>query len=287
MRRLVPFLVLIAACSKDEETDGGDTNEQEIVWEEATGDLACYTPGAAWLTQTVDDSKQLVVAGDVFVADFQLDDAVPEAKVDVWFADDVTGTADSTGTTGEDGHVTLDVKTCTPISYKTAKDPLLDETVDTYEAHQVVLPDEPVTTTFNSVSTTTYSIIPSLLGISPIPGLGIIAGTAFDCAEMPIENARVTVVDANGAEPPDLIVKYFVDDFPNRDQPDTSPDGLWVAINVPAGEWTVQLQTQRAGAVVLSGSTVVQSYPDSINISNIYTGYPDGVKYPATCLVAE
>jgi hypothetical protein len=285
MYRILPLVVLLAACTKDEET--GDTDPAEIVWEDATGNLTCYAPGTAFLTQNVDTAKQVVVAGTATVLDFQSDEPVEEAAVQVWYSDDVTTTVDDEGESIADGTVSLDLQVCKAIAYKTAKDPALGETVDTYEAHQIVEPAEPVEVEFNSVSTVTYNIIPSLLGISPTPGLGIIAGTAFDCDDQPIENARVEVRDASGNVIDGVIVKYFVDDFPNRDQPDTSPDGLWVAIDVPPGEVTVVLQTQQGGEVVIAGQTVVQSYPDSINISNIYTGYGDGVKYPASCLVAE
>lgn len=285
MNRILPLVVLLAACTKDE-GETGDT-DPEIVWEDATGNLTCYAPGSAFLTQNVDTAKQVVVAGTATVLDFQSDEPVEEAMVQVWYSDDVTTTVDDEGESVADGTVSLDLQVCKAIAYKTAKDPALGETVDTYEAHQIVEPAEPVEVEFNSVSTVTYNIIPSLLGISPTPGLGIIAGTAFDCDDEPIENARVEVRDASGNAIDGVIVKYFVDDFPNRDQPDTSPDGLWVAIDVPPGEVTVVLQTQQGGEVVIAGQTVVQSYADSINISNIYTGYGDGVKYPASCLVAE
>jgi hypothetical protein len=286
MNRILPFVVLLAACTKDE-GETGDTDPAEIVWEDATGNLTCYAPGSAFLTQNVDTAKQVVASGTATVLDFQSDEPVEEAAVQVWYSDDVTTTVDDEGESAADGTVSLDLQVCKAIAYKTAKDPALGETVDTYEAHQIVEPAEPVEVEFNSVSTVTYNIIPSLLGISPTPGLGIIAGTAFDCDDEPIENARVEVRDASGNAIDGVIVKYFVDDFPNRDQPDTSPDGLWVAIDVPPGEVTVVLQTQQGGEVVIAGQTVVQSYPDSINISNIYTGYGDGVKYPASCLVAE
>ncbi len=69
-----------------------------------------------------------------------------------------------------------------------------------------------------------------------------------------------------------------------RDQPHTSEDGLWVTMNVPEGDWTIQLWGLIDGAEVLLGATQLTTYADSINISNIYTGYGDGVYYPASCL---
>ncbi len=69
-----------------------------------------------------------------------------------------------------------------------------------------------------------------------------------------------------------------------RDQPHTSEDGLWVAMNVPEGGWTVQLYGLVDGETVLLGATKMVTFAASINISNIYTGYGEGVYYPAGCL---
>jgi hypothetical protein len=118
----------------------------------------------------------------------------------------------------------------------------------------------------------------------------VIAGTAFDCNELPIDNAQVVVKDAAGNIPESLVVKYFVEKFPDRDQLNTSPDGLWTAINVPEGDWTVEMYVFDDSAPdkhKLIGSTVLTVYADSINVSNIFTGFSNGVKYPADCLVLE
>ena len=93
----------------------------------------------------------------------------------------------------------------------------------------------------DSVSRVTYQLIPSLLGVSVDEDKGVIAGTAFDCNGEEIEGAQVIVKDANGDIPDDLVVNYFRDSFPNRDQLWTSADGLWVAANVPEGELTIEL----------------------------------------------
>jgi hypothetical protein len=293
------FLPLLAACNKggdpnDSDTDAATDTNTELtfadfinVTDEATGDFSCHPGGEPWLTQTPDPALQTVVPTSIIVNDFQSDEPVPDATTTVWFADDVTGTPDAVGVTDVGGIVSLDLKRCVGLSYKTGTDPDLEQTKDTYEAHQMIPADLSGNQDFNSVSDTTYKIIPSLLGISPDLDKGIIAGTAFDCNEDPIENAQVIVVDDDGNIPQKLIVKYFVDSFPNRDQPDTSPDGLWVAINVPEGTWNVQMWTVRDGTLVLSGQTRVQSYADSINIGNAYSGFGDGVKYPDSCLLSE
>ena len=285
-------LIGICACAKpDTDTDTNDTDvEGPPVFEdfintttEATGESSCFT--GTWLTQSVDPTKVGTAAATGRVLDFQKDTPVPDATLTVWYADSVAGTADATGTTVTDGTVSLTLPTCQAFTYETATNPDLEQTVDTFEAHQIFGPDEP-DRIFNSVSDSTYKIIPSLLGVSVDPDKGVIAGTAFDCIDANIEHAQVVVKDGAGNIPESLIVKYFVDKFPNRDQPDTSPDGLWTAINVPEGDWTVEMYVYRAatGEHEMIGSTVLTVYPNSINISNIYTGYSDGVKYPAECL---
>lgn len=299
MRR-APFLLCLlaplAACKGEETGDSDDpidTDEQTgplvfedfvNVTEEAVGDFTCHPGGEPWMSQTVATDLQVVTSVPLAVLDFESESPVPDASVTLWYGDDVEATPDTTGVSDNNGLISLDLPTCTAISYKTGTDPELNATRDTYEAHQIVPANPTEAVGFNSVSNATYQIIPGILGVSPTPGLGIIAGTAFDCAGGDAEKAQVVVRGADGSIPQSLIVKYFVDRFPNRDQPHTSPDGLWVAVNVPPGEWTVEMWAMRGGTLTLTGATIVQSYADSINISNIHAGYGDGVKYPPECL---
>jgi len=78
-----------------------------------------------------------------------------------------------------------------------------------------------------------------------------------------------------------------VDSFPTRDQPVISEDGLWLAANVPAGHWEVQLWGLIDGVETHLGSTALVTIADSINIANIYSGYGDGVRLPDSCLTTE
>lgn len=291
MRELT-WCVIVAAmvgCSgtKDGETGPTGTSDPMAAFINVTdalsGDASCYAPGDAWLTQTVDPSKQTTASMSGDVEDFEDGCCLEDIDVDVWTSDDVTGTPDQSATSGGEGTVTLDLPVCTPIAYRTSTDPSLDQTKDTYEAHQVLGPSD-AATAYNSVSTTTYDVVAAVLGVSLESDRSIIAGTAYGCDGEPLENAQVVVVDGSGNIPDGLVVHYMIDEFPSRDQPDTSEDGLWLALNVPAGEWHVQLWGNQGGELVQIGETVLQSYADSINISNIYTGYGDGVKYPDECL---
>jgi hypothetical protein len=245
--------------------------------------------GCAWLEQDVDLAFQNEVSMDGQILDFETDDLVPDATLEVWLGDQVVGPADIEMVSDASGNVSGTLTTCLPLAIRVGTDPLLEETKPTYESHSVY--DYNTTGSlsgqeFNSVSDVTYRIIPSLLGVSPDPENGIAAGTVYDMSGEKIEGAQVIVKDiSTGAIADGVVVKYFVDDFPNRNQPYTSADGLWVAINIPVGSWLVEMWVSDfAGGHVLMGGTVMDVIADSINISSIFTGFGSGVKYPDSCL---
>ena len=138
-----------------------------------------------------------------------------------------------------------------------------------------------------------YQLIPTIVGVTIDPALAVIAGTAYDVVRDAaissaidtgkIEGAQVIVYDENGEIPDTLSVNYFTDEFPDRDQKWTSADGLWVAANVPAGNLRIEMWGQVNGELTLLGATSLFSEADSINISNVFAGYGDGVKYPYAC----
>lgn len=291
--RTLPILALLAACAggdgntdADGATDAVDSDDIYAgfidITEESLGDFTGFDPTADWLVDTPNAAAQVDETLTLVIEDFETDDPVANANVDIWLSDVVTGLPDSTFGGDSSGNVAITVPVCTTLSYKVWTDPLLGETKETYEAHQIYGPGD--TEPLNSVSSTTYVVIPSILGVNVDPAKGIIAGAAYDVNGDPIEGAQVLVRDSNGDIQTDVIVKYFIDDFPNRDQPYTSPDGLWVAINAPAGALTVELYGIVEGELVQLGGTELSSYADTINVSNIYTGYADGRKYPAVCL---
>ncbi len=267
---------------------GGAFEDFVFVTDAPSGDFTGFESGydgaGAWLTNpTPSSTDEISLSGTV--EDFESGDSVSDATLEIWHSDSVSGAPDSFAVSGGDGAVSgLTVPNCTPVTYKVTTDEQLGETKPTIEAHAVYQGAGSDSDTFNSVSTTTYQIIPSLLGVSPDPDKGIISGTAYDINEDKIEGAQVVVKNAAGDIPGSLVVKYFVDDFPNRNQQYTSPDGLWVAVNVPPGDWTVEMYvSDGAGGHLLMGATELTVIADSINISNIYTGYGDGVKLPDSC----
>lgn len=298
MRIALPLaLGVLVACNgpgTDTDTDNG-TDDGPKVFEDfinttvaPQGDFSCYTPGDPWIEQQVDPARVVVGPVSGHVLDFQSDDPVEEATVQVWLGNQVTGTPDSSTTSDQDGAVTVEAQACAPFAYKAFTNPDLEATVDTYQSHTILDADQGTGVEFLSVSVTTYRLIPSILGLSVQAGHAVIAGRAYDCNREPVEGAQVIVRDREtGDVQQDQVVRYFVDDFPNRDQPHTSADGLWNAIDVATGSYVVEMWIYDGDEHVLIGATEIDIVPDSINISNTYVGFGDGIRYPQSCLVTE
>jgi hypothetical protein len=289
---LLPLALLGACAGSSTDDDTGQDPDRDKVFEDfinttvtPRGDFSCHTPGEPWLVQSVDAAKVATVAGGGIVLDFQSDDPVSEALVQVWYGNEPVGVPSASATSNQDGRVALDLQVCKPQAYKVFTNPDLEATVDTYQSHQILDPAGAASAEFLSVSVTTYRLIPSILGLSVRSGHAVIAGRAYDCNRQPVEGAQVIVKDrATGAVQQDQIVRYFIEEFPNRDQPQTSADGLWNAIDVATGSYTVEMWVYQGGQHVLIGATELDIVPDSINIANTYVGYGDGVRYPASCL---
>jgi hypothetical protein len=292
----------------DDTDDGGggeDRVENEVALdvELDAARFTCFTPAAdaasaTWITQSVDPAKVVSMSIAGVVNDF--DDEEPPDYVEyiearLWYDDVSDGPPDVAELADESGAVELTAPSCQPLSYLTYPDPALDKARPTYKAHQVYgYSLGTFDAEFISVSNDTYNVIPAILGVPIKDGTSIIAGTAFDCSREPdtlsevdagkIEGAQVVVRNLDGSKPDGVAVRYFVENFPDRDQTSTSADGLWAAVNVPPGEIRVEMWGKVGGADVLLGVTEFTSYPNSINIANIFAGY-DSVKYPDDCLV--
>ncbi|MGC6508364.1 MAG: hypothetical protein ACON4U_08090 [Myxococcota bacterium] len=299
MTRLFGMSLLLCACGGDKgsDTDTNDTNsstddrfsEFVYVTEAPTGELSCFTGGAeanSWIEDTVsaDAIQDATLSGEVI--DFETDDPVEEASVDIFFSNSMSGSADISAESDSAGSFSVSgFKTCTAYAYRTYTDPALGDTKVTIQANRIEGNSTDISSSFNSVSAATYAVIPSLLGVSPDVDKGVVAGTAYDCNGDAYSGAQVVVRDADGNIPESLVVKYFVDDFPNRNQEWTSDDGLFVAINVPEGDWVIETWvSDEAGGHILMGEAPVQVYADSINLSNVYVGYNTALSFPDSCL---
>ena len=300
------LLISLLACGdKDATTDDSSAGvdlfgeyinvSDEPTTESGVALTDCHSSGADWLDQSPEASCAVEHSFEGTVEDFETGKGVADASLELYFGDRyVDGGADYETVSNSDGDVTGTLMSCTPTTYRVYTDPDLAETKITIQSHEVWGYEEDLAhgADFNSVSSTTYNIIPGLLGITVQPGQGIVAGTAYGCGGDgdPIEGAQVIVRDAEtGDYLEDYVVKYFVDEFPNREQPNTSEDGLWVAVNVPPGRVTVEMWTWDGSDHVLQGETSMDIVPDSINIANIFTGSGGdngGVVYPESCLSA-
>lgn len=310
---LLAALVLAACSGDDKDTDATDDTddttpvedaENELsLTEEATGDWSCFTPAASYdeavfLSQTIDPAKVTTMSIDGQVLDFEEDEPRTNVDVRLWFDDVSTGQPDAAQQADGDGKVDLEAPSCQALSYLAYPDPLLDEARPTYKAHQVYGFQEggAFEAEYISVSTNTFLVVPAIVGITPDPTKSTIAGTAFDCTRQPdtlseveagkVRNVEIVIRDLQGNKVPGVFVRYFVEKFPDRDQPHTSADGLWTAINVPEGEYRVEMWGLINGEERILGATTLKTYADSINIANVFGGY-NGVKYPDGCLAIQ
>jgi len=254
------------------------------------GDFTNFEGGYVdeWLTQQVDPDAQMEIVLVGQTTDFETGDPVSEATVEVFGSNEIIGSADQALESDADGKVEGMMMTCTPFAYRVSTDPDLGDTKVTMQINEILDPDSIDPVVFDSVSSATYQVMPSLLGVSPDDEDGIVAGGAYDVNGDPVEGAQIIIVNDEGAVPDGLVVKYFRDEFPNRDQEWTSADGLWVAIDVPPGEWNIEMYVADGGdGHVLMGSTSVSVVADSINISSVFTGYGDGIRLPESCKIDE
>jgi len=311
MRKII-WLALAIGCGGDKDTGdapdtggggggGGDmaTGEFEDYINssaDAGGDLTCYTgstPAPDVLGSGCTGHTKTMSAE---VLDFQTDNLVDEATVEVFLGDGIFGVPDHSLTSDINGMVSGAMPTCEPFTTRVSTNPALDQTKVTIESHDV-LPYSTVDVVvheLNSVSSATYALIPALIGLSPDVEKGIVAGVAYDCnrdamagVQVVVKNAEGEVLDGgiigNGAVN-GVKAGYFVDEYPSREQLETSEDGIFVLVDVPVGVVTVEAYiADGSGGHRILGATELEVLADSINISSVYAGISDGIRLPDSC----
>ncbi|MCB9682156.1 MAG: hypothetical protein H6733_11885 [Alphaproteobacteria bacterium] len=308
--------------STDTDTDTTDTTDTETpLTVDAVGDFSCFSPATDWSAVVWAAEQSVKPAGTVTVEgvvnDFEHDEPVGARTVNLWYNDTPTGASSTDGQVDANGNITFgDVPSCQPVSYLVEEVEGANQAKETYKAHQIYGNGTGTTigedgsgsggsldAEFQSVAISTYRLIPSILGIDQSTSNGVVAGTMYDCARDPdtlpsddtgkVEGIRVRIFGCPTAisAPEDctspvsgVYIAYFTDNFPNRDQPWSSEDGLWGVYNVPPGTFRIDAYGRVGGEEKVLGSTVVTTYADSINIANIWAGVNNGVKYPAACL---
>ena len=217
------FALLACGDSEDKNSDNdGDTAETEqeeafgmgtFVYVEDTpiGDMSCFEGGYqdAWVTQEVADDIGGEASVNATAIDFETDEPVEDATVELFYGNTVYGAPDGSYTSDGAGAFTGSVPTCTPYAYRVSTDPDIGLTKVTIKANQIEDAAASVAE-FTSVSLDTYNVIPALLGVSPDVDKGIVAGTAYDCAGEKLEFSQVIVTDADGNIPESLVVRYLI-----------------------------------------------------------------------------
>ncbi|MFZ5476080.1 MAG: hypothetical protein ACOZNI_04840 [Myxococcota bacterium] len=274
----------------DTDTQTGDerafTDFVDVETNYVAGDTSCYAGTLG--TETPDPTCVTEAEVSGVVEDFQEGEGVPDITVQVWNDDDISGSASATTQADESGNFSTTIPVCQPFGYGTSTPPEWEETKDTYEVHQIYGPgvDDVV---FNSVSFATSRLIPGLIGVEWDESTGIIAGAVYDCNEDPVQYAQVFFHDGSGAVPSVGDVFYFSitgdTELPTsrENQAYTNTNGLWVAVNVPAGDWQVEAYGWDGSQHVMLGATQLTIKAGSVNISNIYMGISDGLSYPDSC----
>lgn len=90
-----------------------------------------------------------------------------------------------------------------------------------------------------AVSQATYQLITTVLGITPLPSLGILAGQLVDCGGEDITGAVARLYNADGTRcfsENRCLDRYFIDEIPAQDQWWSSPDGLYGVLQIPPAD---------------------------------------------------
>lgn len=282
------------ACAPNGNPDAlgpdASTPDEEVL-PPLVGDLSCFTPGGSWNSQTLRADVGGEQTVELVTAPLGGDEGEVSAEVDisVWFDNTTSGDADVTGTTGNDGTISLTLPTCQPLTVKAVREP---DTEVTYKANVIADPDL-AAVEVTVVESLTAASIKAILNETINEESSLVAGTIYGCDGEPVVHARARVRDTSGALIEGARDYYFNSSgLPAKTQvrSDTNEDGKWVVFNLPIGEVVVEIygnvcEGDTCEEVVL-GSTSLVSAGNSVNIGNVFTGVESGVYYPAGCVEA-
>lgn len=205
-------------------------------------DLTCLN------TTSTDAAGTVAITLNTHVHDFQNSSTViPEAKVTIFDGIDFANPFNPAVTSATDGAVTLQI----PAGHKrlgikmaggsTAADHSVTQ-LDTLLLNQYLDPSMATQTSpdpIQSVSNTTASLLPALIGQDRTPGTGVVAGALRDCQHHEISNFVATVSSTSGtATPIDGADTYYFSASAKIPVKHTmadasSQDGLFVTIQLP------------------------------------------------------
>lgn len=185
-----------------------------------------------------------LVSATFIVKDFEGDFAVEGVQLEIYYTNSTEGDPDigvgEIDLTDENGEVTALVPGDRIIAYRVlgGTTPLYPPgEVKTSIEYDVVTPAaDGGTIDAISVSENTYLLISTVLGITPLPELGILAGGFTDCGDQDLEGvvARLFTDGTTLCSGENRCLdRYFIDETPAQDQWWSSADGLFGVLQVP------------------------------------------------------
>lgn len=179
------------------------------------------------------------------VEEFRTDQTFPELCVK-FYADNMPVVGDecdaSDLSTDSEGRVTVNAPAGGWYAYRVypKSGPTASRTIDgSVQVNETAPTTAGETLRARSISAATLDLIPTVLGISRVPGTAIVAGTVFDCDDEPVYGAITRVYRddgtfvAEGARNDDPHYRFFDgDSFPRAEQVYTHVDGLFGLINL-------------------------------------------------------
>jgi len=243
-------------------------------------DLSCLGTAAN------DPATTVAVSLATKVRDFQSDNPVPNAVVTA-FRDQDVGTVFDTKTADGNADVTIAI----PIGVKRFGFKMTDPSaLDTLLLNQRVQPDQMTQTLskIQSVSKTTATLLPALIGVSRTGGTGVLAGAMRDCAGNEISNFVATVSSTAGqvTHLAGADTYYFSPSVglpvKHAQQEASAADGLFMIIELPATPTAfVQVWGYPTDADVTSDNLkLVAELPTAVIADTVITGSYEPLRTP-------
>jgi hypothetical protein len=294
MKRILTLTLILAAAAPGlGACDGGDGEEDvttddavtdDVQAEETTGAdgypaampaVDCNNADCTWTGCPEQPAEGDPVTVRLVLADFQEDFAVENAYVDVFLGNAVTETPDFELGPPANALIAYRVNASTDIPYPPGE-------IKTTIEYGSPVPEAGGDIDALAVSRMTYQLIPTVLGIPPTSGLGILAGGFNDCADTEVIGVVARLYPQGSAEPCNdeeavqCLDRYFIDETPARDQKWSSEDGLYGILEIPPGEnYTLELHGKVAGSAcpgemeVVGEMAGVRILPDAISIVDV------------------
>lgn len=272
--------------------DTPDTTEDP---EEETTGPGDYPAGMPNVEGTWTGCEEIPPEGEEVTAyieleDFQENFPVEGATIDVFLGNIVTGEPDfELGPTDPNGRTEeFNAPANAQFAYRvngSSDVPFPPGEIKTSIEYGVVIPAEGGTVTGIAVSRHTYLLIPTVLGYSPSPTMGILVGNFTDCDDDEVEGIVARLYPSGDSEACNdeeavlCVDRYFVVETPARDQPWSSADGLYIILEVRPGEgYTLELHGKVSGSSCEEGIEILGAMSDiriidnAINIVDVSAG---------------